>query len=362
MKQILLFIIIFFVILSAIAQESSSIYLVQFKDKNASEYSVDKPSEYLSAKAIERRQVQHIPINSTDLPVNINYINQVKAVDVSILNHSKWLNAITISGADVNKINAIKVLSCVKSISKIKDASNPQLSTKFDVEQKSKISTLEKSNNSSATSTALNYGLSYSQAHQLNVDCLHAMGYMGQGVTIAVLDAGFQDVNILPAFDSLRMNNRLLGTWDFVMGDSMVFEDNIHGMEVLSCMTGNLPGELIGTAPKANFWLLRTEDAGSESISEEVNWLLGAEFADSVGADVINSSLGYTTFDNSANNHTYADLDGNTTIITKAADWAASKGILVVSSAGNYGTGPWYKIGAPADADSILTVGAWTNI
>jgi serine protease AprX len=138
----------------------------------------------------------------------------------------------------------------------------------------------------------------------------------------------------------------------------MVYEDYPHGMNVLSCMGGNIPGQLVGTAPKAKYWLLRTEDAATEKIIEEMNWLRGAEFADSVGADIINSSLGYNYFDNTADSHTYADMDGHTTIISKAAELAADKGILVVSAAGNAAGYPWYKITAPADADSILTVGA----
>ena len=190
------------------------------------------------------------------------------------------------------------------------------------------------------------------------MDCLHNLGFHGEGITVGFLDAGYYFVDTLPAFDSLFANNQILGTYDFVAHNTSVYEDFPHGMATLSCVAGNMPGQLIGTAPKAKFWLLRTEDAGSETLQEETNWLIGAEFADSVGVDVINSSLGYTTFDGGIGNHTYADMDGNTTIVTKAADWAASKGIFVNSSAGNSGGAPWYKITAPADADSILTVGA----
>jgi serine protease AprX len=139
----------------------------------------------------------------------------------------------------------------------------------------------------------------------------------------------------------------------------MVFEDNSHGMGTLSCMGGNLPGSLIGTAPKAKFWLLRTENVFSESWQEEINWLVGAEFADSVGADIISSSLGYSIgMTNPAQDHTYSEMDGKTTIVSKAAEWAARKGIFVTSAAGNSAGPPWYKISAPGDADSILTVGA----
>lgn len=332
-------------------------YWVQLKDKNGNKFSVTAPSAYLSEKSIERRRRQNISINSSDLPVSNTYIDEIKAMDVLILKQSKWFNSILISCPDDDKVEFIKALPYVKEVKKIEALSDFQLPSKFQTEAYSAFPP-EKMNLPSQPAATLNYGYSYSQAHQINVDCLHDMGYQGQGMTIAVLDAGFLDANILPAFDSLRMNNRLLGTRDFVTGDTMVFEDFPHGMSVLSCMAGYLPGQIIGTAPRAGYWLLRTEDAASESIVEEINWLTGAEFADSVGADIINSSLGYNYFDNSADNHTYADMDGNTTIITKAADWAASKGILVVTSAGNYGGGPWYKITAPADADSVLTIGA----
>jgi len=191
---------------------------------------------------------------------------------------------------------------------------------------------------------------------------MHTQGYVGQGMVIAVLDAGFYKADSLPAFDSLRINNQILGCRDFVTGDTLVYEDYPHGMNVLSCMGGNIHGSLVGTAPKAKYWLLRTEDAWSETLQEEINWAVGAEFADSVGADVINSSLGYSNFDNPADSHTYADMDGNTTIISNAADFAVSKGIFVTTSAGNAGGPPWYKITAPADADSVLTVGAVDSV
>ncbi|MES2139552.1 MAG: S8 family serine peptidase [Bacteroidota bacterium] len=353
---LLLFLSLFFHF--AIAQTTSTKYWVQFKDKNHSPFSLKDPSAYLSQKAIDRRNKQNILIGSNDLPVNPAYVDEISAIGgISVLNQSKWFNAILVSSADTNKINTIKALPYVKNIKRIETSQTVKSISKFESENGTSDVAAEKSDNPSTTSV-LNYGASFKQAHQIGVDCMHDLGYQGQGMTIAVLDAGFFDVNILPAFESMRVNNQLLGTRDFISGDTMVYEDFPHGMNVLSCMVGNLPGKIIGTAPKAKYWLLRTEDANSESISEEITWLVGAEFADSVGADIINSSLGYNYFDNSADNHTYSDMDGNTTIITKAADLAASKGIMVVSSAGNFGGPPWYKISAPADADSILTVGA----
>lgn len=341
----------------AIAQTTSVKYWVEFKDKNGSSFSLKAPDAYLSQKALDRRSKQNILISISDLPVSPTYVNEIKTMDITIVNQSKWLNAILVSCSDSNKISSIRALPYVKSVRKMEGSLSAKAISKFESESDIRAVASEKYTNPSLAS-GFNYGASFKQANQIGADCLHNLGYHGQGMTIAVLDAGFFDVNILPVFDSLRLNNQLLGTRDFISGDTMVYEDFPHGMNVLSCMVGNLPGKIVGTAPKAKYWLLRTEDANSESISEEITWLVGAEFADSVGADIINSSLGYNYFDNSADNHTYSDLDGNTTIITKAADLAASKGIMVVSSAGNFGGPPWYKISAPADADSILSVGA----
>jgi subtilisin family serine protease len=202
------------------------------------------------------------------------------------------------------------------------------------------------------------YGNANVQIEMLNGDKLHNMGFQGQGVTVAVLDAGFYRADQIAFFDSLRNSGRVLGTHDFVQGGTSVFEDNSHGLSVLSTMAGYVPGVFVGTAPKASYWLLRTEDADSENLIEEDNWVRGAEFADSVGAQIINSSLGYTVFDDSSASHTYSELNGNTTRISIGADIAASKGILVINSAGNSGADPWKYVGAPADADSVLSIGA----
>ena len=357
MKKINSFLLIFLCSHFAIGQTTSFNYWVEFKDKNGSSFSLSSPTAYLSQKAIDRRSKQNIPVSINDLPVNYAYVSEIKAMGAIIINQSRWFNAILLSCSDTGKIISIEALPYVKSIKKMEGAQLTKTTSKFKFESVISAVNSEKYDNPSAAS-GFDYGPSFKQSNQIGADCLHNLGYHGQGITIAVLDAGFFDVNILHVFDSLRINDQLLGTRDFISGDTMVYEDFPHGMNVLSCMAGNLPGKLVGTAPKAKYWLLRTEDASSESLSEEIAWAVGAEFADSVGADIINSSLGYNYFDNPADNHSYADLDGNTTIITKAADVAASKGIMVVSSAGNFGGPPWYKISAPADADSILSVGA----
>jgi serine protease AprX len=350
---------IFFLVIfqSAFSQNSPNTYWIVFKDKNNSPYSISNPSAYLSERAIARREKQHIGITEKDLPVNPHYISMVVKNNATLKSTSKWLNAISVSLKDESLVGQIQQLPFILSIQKIEVKAVPSGISKFDIEATSEPVT-QRSSSSMTNSNSYNYGLSYAQAHQIGADCMHEKGYNGKGMVIAQLDAGYFNANTLAAFDSLRLNNQILGCRDFVTGDTLVFEDHSHGMNVLSCMGGNLPGKIIGTAPKAEYWLLRTEEAATETIQEEINWVVGAEFADSVGADIINSSLGYSTFDNPADNHTYADMDGNTTIITKAADIASSVGIFVCSSAGNSGGSPWFKITAPADADSILTVGA----
>lgn len=339
--------------------QSKTNYWILFKDKNASPYSLTRPSDYLSAKAIERRIKQNIPVSISDLPLNPNYVNAVKSVGVTVINQSKWFNAILVSTTDESKMDAIKALPFVKGIQSISITHGSNVNSKF---ESNAVPVSSEKSRSTTSITSLDYGLSFKQADQIGVNCLHDLGFQGQGMTIAVLDAGFLNADFLPAFDSLHIHDQILGCRDFVVGDTLVYEDFPHGMNVLSCMGGNLPGRIVGTSPKAKFWLLRTEDAYSESIQEEINWLVGAEFADSVGADLISSSLGYNIFDNPADSHTYADLDGNTTIVTKAADWAVSKGMFVVIAAGNSGGPSWYKITAPGDADSVLTIGAVDSV
>lgn len=337
----------------AFAQAPSK-YIVWFTDKAASPFSTSNPSQYLSQRAIERRSAQAIAVVQNDLPVNPAYIGSVlSSGQVTLLNRSKWLNAISIHTSDSNALAVIQAYPFVSTVQPVKFRAS-QASQKLAQQQAEPNSHRAFLRDESG----LDYGPSFRQVSQLGGDCMHNMGYTGKGKVIAVLDAGFENVNLLPTFDSIRNDGRILGTWDFVANEASVYEDHSHGTMVLSCIGANLPGQIIGTAPGASFWLLRTEDAGSEYVIEEFNWVAGAEFADSVGSDVINSSLGYTVFDDPSQNHSYSDLDGNTTIITRGADLAASKGIVVVNSAGNEGSSPWHYISAPADGDSVLTVGA----
>ena len=210
--------------------------------------------------------------------------------------------------------------------------------------------------------TPLNYGTSFDQIHFHQGEYLHDKGYTGDGIIIAIFDAGFNAYLTNPYFDSARQQGRVLGEWDYVKNESSVNEDHPHGSYCFSIIAGNSPGAYVGTAPHARFYLLRTEDAATEYPVEEQNWVAAAEFADSAGADMISSSLGYSDFDDAAFNHGYAQRDGNTAMVTIGADLAARKGMIVCNSAGNSGgalTDAKYVM-CPADGDSVLAVGAVT--
>lgn len=349
------------------AQWIANKFRVNFSDKNNSPYSISNPSAFLSPRAIARRANQNIAIVQNDLPVNPWYIDSIRNTGVTILNASKWFNSVSIMTTDSTKITKILSFPFVTSIDSLAEtpvkAGAKRIPKNFDSTKGG-----SQSLNIGATATSVynenkaiqsyDYGAAYTQAHMLGTDYLHDQGFRGQGMVIAILDAGFYRVDSIAMFDSLWACNQILGTKDFVHPGGNVFNAGTHGLMVLSTMGANAPGELIGTAPKASYWLLRTEDGATEFPIEEDNWACGAEYADSVGADVINSSLGYTNFDNPDWSHHYSDMNGHTAHSSKAAMIAATKGILVVNSAGNSGNDPWNYIGAPADADSILTIGA----
>ncbi len=362
MRKIFTFMVFSLITLISFSQVAPDKYWVKFTDKSDSPYSINNPGEFLSQRALDRRAAQGIEVKENDLPVNATYIQGVKDEGATILTVSKWFNSVVVYTTNTSVINAIDALPYVVSVEKagavIPSEENESMKPFFENESISEI--LEEDFLKSGTSgNSYNYGQAFNQIDMLNGIALHDMGYDGTGMIIAVLDAGFLNVNTLSVFDSLWTNNQILGTRDFVNPQNPnIFNSHYHGCMVLSTMGGNLPGELVGTAPKASYWLLRTEDTDYEYLVEELSWVAGAELADSLGADVINSSLGYTEFDDYSQNHTYSDMDGNTAPITIGADIAASKGILVCNSAGNSGGSSWQYIGAPADGDSVFSIGA----
>ena len=335
-------------------------HLVTFKDKKGSPHTLQSPSGFLSPKSIARRARYNIALDSTDLPVSRAYLDSLASVrNVRIINHSRWLNQVLIQTTDASAIQQINRFSFVSRTSPIgkRPVILPDSATdKFDepISEPGRFTSRQQP----AGINAIDYGSSYGQVHIHEGEYLHDQGFQGEGMTIAVLDAGFLGFLTNPAFDSVRKNQQILGTWDYLTMDASVNEDHVHGMYCFSILAANRPGLLVGTAPKASYYLFRTEDNTSEFPVEEHCWVVGAEAADSLGVDVITSSLGYNTFDDPAFNHTYADMNGNATMITRAADLAVKKGMIVTNSAGNSGTGAWKYIVAPADGDSVLAIGA----
>jgi len=331
-------------------------FWIQFRDKNNSPYSLSNPLEFLSQRALDRRSHQQIALAENDIPVNSDYINAVAAKGAVILNKSKWFNAVTVfisdtTGAVLDSILTLPFVNQSKPVARLRKQGEH---TRNKLEEPSFTkSTLVTQNNDDPV-----YGESFNQINMLGGIGLHEQGYKGKGMLIAIHDAGFGNADVLAAFNDLRNENRIIATRNFVYGGDFVYDYSFHGSMVLSTMAGKLPGMLLGTAPDASFILMVSEDVRSEFPIEEDNWVSAAEFSDSAGADVINSSLGYTTFDDSSLDHSYRNMDGNSTHISIGAEIAASKGILVVSSAGNEGSSPWHYISAPADAKNILTLGA----
>lgn len=343
-----------FLFTSLLGQTGPNKYWIQFTDKQNSPFSIDRPEQFLSYRAIDRRIKYQIPVTEEDFPVNPDYRLTIEQLHVRILHCSKWFNGLSIETTDMELLDKIRSLPFVREIKTVKS-----LGLRYDPNKLEEAQEWAGHLKSSGTdSTWYDYGYGARQIGMLNGHIIHNQGYHGQGMIIAVLDGGFTDVDINPAFDSLWANNQILDHWDFVKGTPLSFNEHNHGGQVLSLMAANLPGMMVGTAPKASYFLFRTEDGSSEYRIEEDNWVAAAEYADSAGADLINSSLGYTLFDDESMDYSYADMDGNTTRITQAADLAASKGLLVVTSASNEGSSPWHYIGAPADGDSVLSVGA----
>ncbi|HTN05452.1 S8 family serine peptidase [Agriterribacter sp.] len=336
----------------------SSRYIIVLKNKNNNPYSLSNPSQYLSLKAIERRTRQQIAIDSSDLPVNPAYLNSIRnAGTLSILNVSKWLNQVLIQTTDPAALQNINGFSFVQSVAGIAARTSGRKKDEAD-KFSEMIFPVKRSQMVQGGNDYYSYGNMYAQINIHEGEFLHNKGFRGEGMTIAILDAGFYHYDTNPAFDSVRLNNQVLGTWDFVANKPSVTEEHTHGMVCFSTIAANRPGLLVGTAPKAKFYLFRTEDVATEYPVEEQNWVAAAERADSLGVDLITSSLGYNTFTNPSLNHSYADMNGASTIITKGAEMAAKKGIFVTNSAGNSGTDSWHYLIAPADGEHVLAIGA----
>ncbi len=349
MKKIILFLSLSFlsIVTFASSQDGNKGYYfyVQLKNKNNSPYSLTEPIAYLSQRAIDRRNYFSIPIDSLDLPVNPSYVNSIKNLGIYVHCRSKWLNGVTILVKDSSIVQQVKSLPFVKKVEFTGITTENQANYNTLIPSKSKISTLD-------------YGVSGRQIRQMNGQCLHDAGFLGEGIEIAVIDAGFKNVDVNPGFAYFRDAGRLLGTKDFVNPYSNIYDEHRHGASVLSTMAGKVENNYLGSAPEASYWLLRSEASDGEYLCEPDFWMSAIEYADSVGVDVATTSLGYYQFDDASMDFTHDDLDGKTARASISANIASKKGILLLVSAGNEGNKSWKKISVPSDAEGVITVGA----
>lgn len=350
MKSIYLILInLGFIFFEANAQTS---YIVVFKDKATNPYSINSPDKFLSQRAIERRRRFNIAIEENDLPVTPRYVDSVRlSGSVSVRNQSKWLNQICIKTSDNEALTKIKKFSFVSHVFAVDGQSTGRKNQEKFIEKIVESPVVPQYNNQY-------FGSSFDQIHIHNGEYLHNQNFRGQGMRIAVIDAGFLNYSSLPPLDSVNLQKRILDTYDFVANTREVNSGHPHGLHCFSIMAANSKGNMVGSAPMAEYLLYRSEDVNSEFPVEEQNWIAAAERSDSAGADLISTSLGYSLFDNPSFDYTYKDMNGNTTMMSRAANIATKKGIMLVIAAGNEGQAPWHYISTPADALDVLAIGA----
>ena len=337
-------------------------YRIDFVDKNYNRYTTDEPHLFLSERALLRRARQGIAVVQTDLPVSACYIDSLKRMGFEVLNTSRWFNSATVrcSPDDFGKLQTVNFIKHIADIRKETSADTvigkePDLELLFSFLFRKKNA--ENDSPLYAAPVAF-YGQAADQTGMMNGQALHNRGFRGKGMLIAVIDGGFYKVNRLSGFDNLRNDDRLREVRNFTVETESVWGENNHGTNVFSIIACDLPGRMMGSAPDAEYVLLRSEEIGAEYAVEEDNWVAAVEYADSIGVDVITSSLGYSVFDDASQNYCFDDLDGRTSRASLAASMAAARGMIVCVSAGNDGETNWKRISVPADADSIMTVGA----
>lgn len=346
MKKLLLFTLLVFNF--GFSQEDAWVY---FNDKPDAAYYLANPLQMLSQRALDRRTAQGIALDNTDVPIAQTYIDQVTAsTGITVMAKSKWLNALHVRGTQAN----IQLLTNLSFVSQIQFA-NSNLNSRQSGE---KSNELQPVNKQLEVLTNFNYGGSSNQIEMLNGHLLHQQNYTGQGKMVAIMDAGFPGVDTASPFQRLRDNNLILGGYNFPDRNTSIYTRSSHGTSVLSCMAGFVDNQLVGAAPDAQYYLFITEDTNSENPVEESYWVEAVEMADSLGVDVINTSLGYFTYDNPNYSYSYSDMNGIKSFAARGADIAFSKGMICVTSAGNSGNSSDPHMATPADAITTLTVGA----
>ena len=353
MKKILLFFAALLLFGFARGQNVNC-YRVYLHDKTDSPYSIEHPQEFLSQRCLDKRARYNIPVTEEDLPVNPAYLNAIRQASpqLRVLAVSRWLNTAIVCCPDTARMDYVRNLPFVDSVKAVGYYDN------FDNPPLSEYDIFPTPNYGSDTTI---YGKGYGQIALHNGHRLHAEGYHGEGMLIAMLDAGWIGFDRSQMFTSLYENGQIWGTYNFIPGMDNVYTNHGHGTSCASIILSNFYGDndtLVGTAPAANMVFIRSEDPLTEQPIEEDFWVAGAELADSLGADIITASLGYTLFDDSTFVYDYSSCDGRTSVASVAATKAAHKGMVVCVAAGNEGMHEWHKLSRPSDAEDILCVGA----
>lgn len=350
MKKLNLFIFMIIISFGTRAQDlAPGVYWIYFTDKDGSSYQIDQPAQFLSERSINRRAMQGLAVDNLDLPVTSAYLEEIRSMGVEIKHVSRWLNGVAMINMDHLGYQDVIQLSFTDTV-----PWTPETDELF-FPQKTGQARFEPPLESAPD---FNYGVAREQVEQVQTNGLHQLGYTGSGVWIGVLDGGFYNVDSLPSFIPLRDDNRILEARNYIDETSIYRQNSSHGMSVLSVMAGEWDGSLVGTAPHSSYLLCMTENSDQETRIEEIAWIEAAEYADSLGVDVINTSLGYSDFDGVSYDYSYSDMDGVSTYISRAASLLASRGMILCNSAGNQGNSDWYYITAPADASDILAIGA----
>jgi serine protease AprX len=349
------FLIFGFAMILAFGVNAQDRYAIHYKYKPQDLYTLENPNEFLTEASIARRLKQGIGLDSLDLPVSPKYIDLIQPLVQSVYYHSHWLNA-SVVVAHREEVDVIQTLDFVDTVLYIARGFVEDTSSSNRTNGKAGLKANSKKK-SASSEAPFDY-----QNNLLGIEEMHQFGFKGTGVTIAVFDAGFPGVDQIEALSHIFENGQFKGGRDFVhVWNRNIFSKNQHGTSVLSLIAANDPEVLLSGAPEANYILCITEEVPTEYRVEEYNWIKAAEYADSLGVDIINSSLGYWDFDDPVMNYNLDDMDGETALISRGASIAANKGILVVTSAGNYGNRGVSSLTAPGDAKGILSVGA-TNM
>ena len=333
----------------------TELVFVFFKDKPNKALFFANPLSELTQKSLDRRIQLGISLNDQDAPIDQNYIQNIKNLGFSVSDQSKWLNGVAVN-ATATQISLLQSQPFVQNVeSFVKNTSGGKNKSAYK---------FEKFNQEFDNKINFNYGTSEEQTNQINLKTLHQQGFTGNGIAIAVFDTGFPTVDTGNAYARLRNLGKIKGGYNYISKNNDLYNlsFNTHGSICMGAIGGYIEGQFVGSAPDADFYLYVTESGPLEIPEEELYWIQAAEDADRKGVDVISSSLGYGDFfDDSRYNYTYSDMTGTKSFVSRGAQIATEKGIIVMVAAGNEGNKEWHHILTPADNEKVFSLGAVTN-